>query len=456
MVGDVVDLLREGLTNLPVATLEESADNQAARHITDERFALLCQAVAHDPAMLEPRPLIAELPEPGPVAKLEVIAGNMRLRAIKHVLEHWNESSHRLRTYIEERGGVPVYLKRFADDAERREWMVRDNAGYGEWVPEGLAALVAAQGIDGRSVELLGMSNDEAAGLVALLQEPEPKGGHGDPERTPPAPEEPDTRPGDVWQLGDHVIVCGDAAHPDSYARLIEHGFAGGWDAIWTDPPYGVAYDPDERASYFSQERLAKPMGGIEGDEKVSVDAYRDWLAAVLEHAGASLREGGAVYLCHADKMVEAVAAAWRLANFYFANQLIWRKGSLIRGWGDYHYQHEPIYYGWKTGANHRFFGDRTDSTVFDVGDTRPHGESYVHPNQKPFELIKKHLENSTEPGDVVLDMFGGSGSTLLTCDELGRRCAMLELDPRFVDVERQRWADYCDGEPQLLYRVDS
>lgn len=445
--------MKQGLTYLEPELLREAEDNP--RQIRDERFDLLLRALLADPSMLEARPLIADANDVNGSGQYAVVAGNMRLRAIREILISGQETA--LSAMVAEHAGVPVYVKAFASDAERREWLLRDNASYGEWVPEELARLLAMHEAEGADVALLGFTGLEAESLLALVAEPPPEpGGHGDPDDAGGAPpSQPTTKPGDAWRLGDSVVLCADAAHPQSYAELLKH--IGGWDAIWTDPPYGVGYDAEARESYFSPDRLAQPFGEIQGDQRQALGAYADWLCTVLENALAPMREGGAVYLCHADKMVEAASQAFRESGCYLSSQLIWVKSVLVFGRSDYHYKHEPLLYGWKEGAAHRWFGDRKQTTIIEAASDHYNehkGERYVHPTQKPYELIRPGLENSTRLGDVVLDPFAGSGSTLAACVMLGRRCAALELDPRYVDVVCARYEALTGGERELLARA--
>lgn len=421
-----------------LADLHESSVNP--RRISEERFADLQHALQADPDMLWARPVMA-------TTDGEVLGGNMRLRAAEAL--SWTE--------------IPTFVLP-GDPATNRERMLRDNAPYGEWVPEELAALIRAHEQDGADMALLGFSEGELSGLLALTAEAPAGGGleGADPDEVPEPPEQPVTAPGDRWVLGEHRLVCASADHAESYGHLLRTAALDAvWDGsyepvdcLWTDPPYGVAYDPEARASYFSPERLANPLGEIQGDAKQEGEPYAAWLALVFGHCCETMRPGSAAYVCHAATMMEWAARGFREAGFYLSSQLLWFKTMLVFGRSDYHWKHEPILYGWKPGEAHRWYGDRKQTTIFEVESdhysAEGRKEGYVPPTQKPYDLIRPHLENSTQPGDVVLDPFGGSGSTLIVCELLARKARLLELDPRYCDVIVKRWERFTGREAEL------
>jgi DNA modification methylase len=239
-------------------------------------------------------------------------------------------------------------------------------------------------------------------------------------------------------------------------------------DCLWTDPPYGVSY---------------KGKAGTILNDDLRDAEFRQFLRAVFENAAAHLVDGGPAYIAHADAgpMGVAFRVEFMAAGFHLSSCLIWRKNALVLGRSDYHWQHEPILYGWKLGKAHRWFGDRDKTTVLeDAGSiltrTGPDelqlnlGETSIvirgqaltverlrgsvlleekpkrnseHPTMKPVALVQRMVENSTQPGDVVLDLFGGSGSTLIACEQSKRVGRLVELDPRFVDVIVRRWQDF-------------
>lgn len=431
--------LAEGAGFAPVEHLREWGDNP--RHITAGKLAQLKRSIEADPDMLDARPLIA-LPDG------TVIAGNMRLRAVKEL--GWE------------------YVAVFVADlppARAREWALRDNQGYGEWEHDALAEMLRDHAAEGGDLELTGFSEDEAQALIASLADADtPERDDGSLDKTPPAPAQAMSRIGDVYVLGDHMVVCGDAADGAVWRTLFDSDLAltsAPAAAVWTDPPYGVGYDPEARAGAgevfdFSDDRKANPLGEIAND-RLQGEQYAAWLADIIRLAGARLRDGGAAYVCHAALMGEWATRGFRESGLHLAEQLVWVKTRIVFGRADYHWQHEPILYGWKPGAGHVWHGDRTQGTTYETAsDHYAHrGEGYTHPTQKPVELVQWNVANSTAPGDVVIDPFAGSGSTLIACQALGRGCRAIELDPRYIDVIVARWADMTGEHPELVAGPD-
>ena len=225
-------------------------------------------------------------------------------------------------------------------------------------------------------------------------------------------------------------------------AWLLDRGLA---DMVFTDPPYNVDYDPESRPNGpTSDERAAKPLGKIRNDKK-SPQEFRSFLDAVYTAVDSAVHPGRAIYICHADTEGHHFRNAFIAQPWKLQSCLIWKKTSLVFGRADYHWMHEPVLYGWKEGEAHVWTGDRKQTTIIEVatehldrsGDTNG---KYVHPTQKPVKLILIALENSSSPGETVLDVFGGSGSTMIAAEKSGRRARLMELDPKFVDVIVKRW----------------
>lgn len=248
------------------------------------------------------------------------------------------------------------------------------------------------------------------------------------------------TQLGELWQLGRHLLLVGDSTHAEDVKRLMQ-----GRKAVlcWTDPPYNVDYDPEERA-HVSEKRKANPLGKIAND-KLSDTDFRAFLDQVYSRIDESLEPGCPIYISHADTMGHHFRNAFIAQPWKLQSCLIWKKTVLVFGRADYHWMHEPILYGWKEGASHRYYGDRKQTTILEFAaahydkancDT----DGYVHPTQKPTTLIEACLHNSTQAGDVVLDLFGGSGSTLIACEKTGRAARLCEIDPKFATVILNRW----------------
>jgi DNA modification methylase len=258
-----------------------------------------------------------------------------------------------------------------------------------------------------------------------------------DPDHLPEAPE-PRTSPGDLWVLGDHRLLCADATQPDALGRVMEGERAY---VLWTDPPYGVDYTgktPDALK--------------IAGDKAAELT---ELLRGSFAAAGSFLAPGAAIYVCHPAGresllFLEAFCAqGWRLHQ-----GLVWVKDAMVMGHADYHYRHEPIAYGYAPGRGRRgrgragWYGGNRQDSVLEVPRSKASRE---HPTIKPVELVRGCIENSSAPGDVVLDPFCGSGTTLIACEMLGRRGFGVELDPRYVDVAVGRFEDLTGTEARRI-----
>jgi len=255
-------------------------------------------------------------------------------------------------------------------------------------------------------------------------------------------PAEPTTRPGDLWKLGPHRVLCGNALSLADVSRVLEGENA---DCVWTDPPYGVAIVGGSHA-LTPKERAARGGKKIDNDN-LSTEAFGQFLNGAFDIMVRALKPGGSIYVAHTETEGVLVRAAFAHANLKLSNCLIWKKNSLVMGRKDYQQRHEPILYGWKPGAGHRWFGGRDKTTVFEAD--RP-SASADHPTVRPLWLIAQMLVNSARPGDLVLDPFGGSGSTLMACDSLGIRCATVELEPKYVDVIVARWERRTGAKAEL------
>ncbi|MFK0731404.1 MAG: site-specific DNA-methyltransferase [Gloeotrichia echinulata HAB0833] len=257
---------------------------------------------------------------------------------------------------------------------------------------------------------------------------------------------------GELWQLGKHRLIVGDSTNAQDVGRLMGGGKAA---MVWTDPPYNVDYDPEERQSTFSQDRKNKPLGKIANDKMTDSD-FRAFLDKVYSRINESLEAGCPIYISHADTMGHHFRNAFIAQPWKLQSCLIWKKTVLCFGRADYHWMHEPILYGWKEGASHRYYGDRKQTTIlefatahYDKGNCDTDG--YVHPTQKPTTLIEACINNSSQPGDIVLDLFGGSGSTLIACQNSGRIARLSEIDPKFATVIINRWEKLTGGTAVLV-----
>ena len=246
------------------------------------------------------------------------------------------------------------------------------------------------------------------------------------PENPPPI-----AKLGDLWALGEHRVLCGDSTSLEDVERLMGGKKA---DMVFTDPPYNIAYE-----------------GGTKKREVIAnddvVDFY-DFLLRAYSSFALSMKLGAAIYVCHADTERVNFTKAFRDAGFYLSSVVIWAKNNSTFGRADYFWKHEPILYGWREGGSHTWHGDNKQDTVWNVN--RP-SKSEAHPTMKPIELIEKALINSSKQEDLILDLFLGSGSTLIAAQKTGRICYGMELDPKYVDVIIKRWEDYTGNKAEKI-----
>lgn len=366
---------------------------------------------------------------------------------------------------------VPVIELSHLTDAQRRAYILADNrlAEDAGWDEALLAGELAALQQDGFDLALTGFTDQEIEAALGGAGDEE-EVGSGDPDAAPAVPEAPVTVPGDVWILGSHRVMCGDSTSTTAAGRLMAGKLA---DCLWTDPPYNVAYEG--------------AAGKIQNDD-LDENEFADFLRGAFATAFAVMRAGAPAYIAHADTEGVAFRTAFTDCGFKLSGCLIWRKNALVLGRSDYHWQHEPILYGWKIGAAHRWYGERDKTTIqelqdspfrqvgddawqFNLGETalivRGAGltvepvrgsvffeekptRNAEHPTMKPVALIERMLANSARTGDIVLDLFGGSGSTLIAAQRMKMRARLMELDPKFCDVIVRRWQDFAGKKATL------
>ncbi len=239
-------------------------------------------------------------------------------------------------------------------------------------------------------------------------------------------PEVPFSQPGDIYELGPHRLMCGDSTDSKQVATLLDGHEA---DMIFTDPPYNVDYEGT--------------AGKIKND-KMEDDSFYLFLYNASQNMFDHTKLGGAIYVCHADTEGLNFRNAFKNAGFKLAECLIWVKNALVLGRQDYHWRHEPILYGWKEGAAHYFVDDRTQDTILEYNKPKKNEE---HPTMKPLELVGKAISNSSRRHESILDLFGGSGSTMIASDQLDRKSFLMELDERFVDVIVKRYIKHKESD---------
>jgi DNA modification methylase len=239
-------------------------------------------------------------------------------------------------------------------------------------------------------------------------------------------PEIPFSQPGDIYELGPHRLMCGDSTDSKQVATLLDGHRV---DMIFTDPPYNVDYEGT--------------AGKIKND-KMEDDSFYLFLYDAFQNMFEHTKPGGAIYVCHADTEGLNFRNAFKNAGYKLAECLIWVKNALVLGRQDYHWRHEPILYGWKEGAAHYFVDDRTQDTIWEYNKPKKNEE---HPTMKPLELVGKAISNSSRRHESILDLFGGSGSTMIASDQLDRKSFLMELDERFVDVIVKRYIKHKESD---------
>ena len=378
------------------------------RFIRDEKYKKLVQSIKDDPEMLELRELIVYdtgTPELGYV----VAGGNMRYRAMKE-LGYKEVPCKVLHT------GFPI--------DKLRRIVLKDNSSFGETDFEALLAEWSMDEIELAAIDIPDLSLAE------------------EDEHHEPTPQEESTvtededfeqddietddviSEGDLWKLGRHVLLCGDSTRQADVSRLFPNGEHA--DLWLTDPPYNVAYG-------YAESGKQREDGLIVLNDKQDNEHFLMFLTDAFIEAKMVMKPGATYYIFHSDSYGYYFRRALMDAgDMELRQNLIWNKNSLVLGRQDYHWKHEPILTGWKEGAGHNWYSDRKQSTVIDWD--RPK-KSIEHPTMKPVGLVGYLMKNSSKKGDVVYDGFGGSGTTLIAAEQLGRACRMIELSPHYVSV---------------------
>lgn len=261
-----------------------------------------------------------------------------------------------------------------------------------------------------------------------------------DEDEVPEPPKEPKSKLGDVYQLGEHRLMCGDSTNLDEVNGLMDSNLA---DLILTDPPYNVNYGGGRAKGSTQKGARVKAHGAILNDA-MGVEEFESFIDKTLFNYNKISKELSSIYVFHPDSKTEAKITFEKFFGQHFKKSatLIWNKGHAGLGYADYRPSHEPILYGWKEGkGRHYWCGDKTKKTVLDY--SKGSTQAYVHPTQKPVNLLEELILNSSKGQDIVVDFFGGSGSTLIACEKTNRKARLMELDPKYVDVIIQRWENF-------------
>ena len=323
---------------------------------------------------------------------------------------------------------VPVIELAHLTAAQKRAYVIADNrlALDAGWDEELLALELAELSEAGYDLEMTGFDPDELADLMA--GEETSVEGETDEDAVPDGTGSVVSRPGDVWICGEHRVICGDSTDADTYASVLGEDIA---DMVFTDPPYNVNYANSAKDKMRGKDRaiLNDNLG----------DGFYDFLLAALTPTVAHCQ--GGIYVAMSSSELDTLQSAFRAAGGHWSTFVIWAKNTFTLGRADYQRQYEPILYGWPEGADRHWCGDRDQGDVWQI--KKPQ-KNDLHPTMKPVELVERAIRNSSRPGDVVLDPFGGSGTTMIAAHKSGRKARLIELDPKYVDVIVRRWQDYA------------
>jgi DNA modification methylase len=363
---------------------------------------------------------------------------------------------------------VPCIRLGYLTETQKRAYVIADNqlALNAGWDKDLLALELNDLNGLGFDLDLLGFDDDDIKDFLFLAPE-----NTANPDAAPPVDERAVTQTGDLWIMGGHRLLSGDSTSAAAMSVLMAGKQA---DACWTDPPYNLAYETN---------------AGKIANDNLSDDEFRRFLGGFYRAAHAVMKKGAAIYVAHADTERANFTSEFLSAGFKLSGVIIWRKDALVLGRSDYQWIHEPILYGWKEGGAHKFYGGRKQTTVSDIGSSgspfvqRSDGKwqitigeevmvvdgnasvewvedsimrelrpkrNDVHPTMKPVALIERMLKNSAKPGSIVLDPFGGSGSTLIACDQLGMNARLMELSPNYCDVIVKRWQEFTGKQATL------
>jgi DNA modification methylase len=307
--------------------------------------------------------------------------------------------------------------------------MVNRSVTWADWDEDALALeLQEIQAMD-FDVSLTGLEDEELARLLAAQDATE---GLTDEDAVPDLPQTPVSAPGDLWLLGNHKLLIGDATNLNDVSTLMASDAA---DLVFTDLPYNVDYEG------YTEEHLK-----IKGD-RMSDAEFKQFLEAVFRAYRTLVKPGASLYVCHSSSWQREFQDAMEAAGFEVRCQIIWAKNTFAWGFGRYKFRHEPIFYGHVAGQKDPWYGDKSQSTLWE--ENKP-AANRLHPTMKPVELIERALLNSSKAGDIVVDLFGGSGSTLIACERRDRRARLAEIDPRYADVIVRRWEDYTGKKATL------
>jgi len=378
---------------MKLSEIRENPNNP--RTIKEDKFEKLVRSIQTFPEMLEARPIVVN---PDNI----ILGGNMRLKACKAA-------------GLTE---APVYVASW-EESKANAFIIKDNVGYGEWDWDILAN-------EWDAAEL------EEWGLDVWTGEPEETEGLTDPDEVPEVPEEPKTKLGDLYILGEHRLLCGDSTKAEDVERLMNGEKA---DMVFTDPPWNVNYGSIKEGNAQGY----KPRTIM--NDHMTTESFKDFMGMAFEQMATHSKKGCPTYVVMSPQEWGNLMLCLFENKYHWSSTIIWNKNRLVLSRKDYHTKYEPIWYGWLDGAPRlKQLKDRSQSDVWDFD--RP-SVSELHPTTKPVDLIIKAIENSSNKDDLLIEPFLGSGSTMIACEKTNRKCYGMELDPKYCDVIVKRWEDF-------------
>jgi site-specific DNA-methyltransferase (adenine-specific) len=334
---------------------------------------------------------------------------------------------------------VPCIRLAHLTENQKRAYVIADNklALNAGWDEEMLKLEIKDLEAGDFDISLLGFDAEE---LENIMDEPEKTEGLTEDDEVPEPPAQPVTNLGDIWVLGKHRLMCGDSCSVSDMERLCDQPV----DMWLTDPPYNVDMTAkNEMLQKAGKARKDVATFGIKNDS-MSDEAFRQFLRDCYVTADLVMKPGAVFYIWHADNEGYNFRGAAKDAGWNIRQCLIWKKSVFAIGRQDYHWKHEPCLYGWKEGAGHLWATDRKQTTILEFDKPSRNGE---HPTMKPVALFEYQMLNNTKGGDIVLDSFGGSGTTMIAAEKNGRVARLMELDPKYCDVIIKRWQEFTGKE---------
>lgn len=395
------------------------------RYLKGEEHDKLKKSLKDSPELLQYKPLMVYAIDGG---KFVVICGNMRLRICQELHNEGVEGFDALPCFVLNKD-VPI--------AKIKEYAIKDNVQAGNWDWDELANGDWEVGeLQDWGVDCSFLTDTEPVEEMSERKETEDDAYDEDEHEI-----EAKCKLGDIWQLGRHRLMCGDSTDASQVAKLL-----GGTNIqlYLTDPPYNVAYGYDGAAT----EKHRKD-GLVVLNDKMDNDKFEEFLTNAFNAANANMEKGASFYIFHSDAYSYWFRKALiNTVDLELRENLIWVKNSMVLGRQDYQWRHEPCLYGWKKGASHNWFSDRKQTTVMEFD--RP-TKSVEHPTMKPIPLFAYLIQNSSQEGWNVYDSFGGSGTTVMACEQLDRNGFLMELDPHYCDVIINRWETYTGKKAEKI-----